>query len=658
MKMDKSTEYSAIFNMLLVILAWCSETNAMVYQEAMNVEDLDSLFSEDDCIEGTLSTTESGGPLIRSISFVDSLPTTVGKAENSDFDEKSPMSLVSELATFNNIKYQYTLKEEDGPSHKKRFLISLLLGDHEYLAEGSSIKKAQHEAARLALNSTTYEHPPKITKKDKIPKVASSPVFKLNEWARKHSGVKIMYSYIQQSRLDHKNLYHKSMYSKAENVHRVTVTVGDQRFMGEGYSTETAKQNAAENALKQLQSAEGFCMFDDGVKDLFTKLFSSDSESQSPISLVFEFAGKSKLQASFDLVSEEGPAHIKKFVYKCNVGGEFETFGEGSSKKVAKTEAAKNMVEKLKSHSAYKQVDCGGSLMKRKSKKKKSRNLIKSVAQSTQEDMDYEYSIPEEMNPISKLMQIQQQKHDMQPVFRLVEENTQDFSNRFSIEVTVGELSFVGSGPNKKTAKRKAAEGILEKLGYSTAASGKTRLVSSDFKKKEFSDSSTLKKKPLVSGLNLNSEKFAKLDDASHSRDGNANEPVELGKKGTKSKDGTRHKQDKESNTKPKTELKKLAQQLGFRYQFSDFPKFNNTGFVSLVSLTTDPPKVCYGTGATTDQSQDRASLSALENLYKNQLNTVSQMLRETNLDASAKEGFYMVDGNNIVKTIISKETK
>uniref|UniRef100_A0A1B6G3P1 DRBM domain-containing protein n=1 Tax=Cuerna arida TaxID=1464854 RepID=A0A1B6G3P1_9HEMI len=657
--MDKSTEYSAILNMLLVILALYSKTNAMVYQEAMNVEDLDSLFSEDDCIEGTLSTTENGGPLIKSISFIDSPLATLGKDnENSDFEGKSPMSLVSELATFNNIKYQYILKEEDGPSHKKRFLISLLLGDHEYLAEGSSIKRAQHEAARLALNSTTYEHPPKSTKKEKIPKVASTPVLKLNEWARKHSGVTIMYSFIQQTRLDHKNLYHKSMYSKAENVHKVTVTVGDQRFVGEGSSTEAAKQSAAENALKQLQSAEGFCMFDDGVKDLFTKLFSSDSESQSPISLVFEFAAKSNLKASFDLVSEEGPAHIKKFVYKCIVGGEFETLGEGSSKKVAKTEAAKNMVEKLKSHSAYKQVDCGGTLMKRKSKKKKSRNLIKSVAKSNQEDIEHEYSVPEEINPISRLMQIQQQKHDMQPIFRLVEENTQDLSNRFSIEVTVGELSFVGSGPNKKTAKRKAAEGILEKLGYSTV-SGKTRLVSSDFKKKEFSDSSTLKKKPLVPGLNLNSEKFSKFDDPSPSRDQNTNKPAELGnKESKKSKDKTRDKQDKVSNTKPKTELKKLAQQLGFRFQFSDFPKFNNTGFVSLVSLTTDPPKVCYGTGATTDQSQDRASLSALENLYKNQLNTVSQMLRETNLDASAKEGFYMVDGNTIVKTIVSKETK
>uniref|UniRef100_A0A1B6KRJ9 DRBM domain-containing protein n=1 Tax=Graphocephala atropunctata TaxID=36148 RepID=A0A1B6KRJ9_9HEMI len=657
MKVHTFSMYSARFYLLLLIGVMWDQSTAMIYQEAMNIEDLDSLFSEDDCIEGTLSTTENGGPLIKSISFVDFQQDTAVKEKN-DFDGKSPMSLISELATFNNIKYQYVLKEEDGPSHKKRFLISLLLGDQEYSAEGSSIKRAQHEAARLALNSTTYEHPPIIVKKNKTPKLTSTPVHKLNEWARKHSGVTVVYSFIQQSKVGN-NFYHKDMYSKAHNVHKVTVSVDDQQFTGEGYSSETAKQDAAEKALKQLQSAEGFCMFDDSVKNIFAKLFSSDSENHSPVSLVFEFAAKSELKASFDLVSEEGPAHIKKFVYKCVVGDQFETFGEGSAKKAAKTEAAKNMVEKLKSLSSYNKINCGGSLMKRKSKKKTSRNLIKSVEKLAQEEIDYDYSIPEEMNPISKLMQIQQQRHDVEPIFRLVEENSQDLSKRFSIEVTIGELSFVGFGPNKKTAKRKAAEGVLEKLGYS-AISGKHRLSSSESKKKEFSEENTiLKKKSLVPGLNLNSKKFAKLDDASPLNDGKTKEPADIDKKISKSKDDTKNKQGRKmSSIRPKTELQKLAQQLGFRFQFSDFPKLNNTGFVSLVSLTTDPPKVCYGTGATTENSQDRASLSALENLYKNQLNTISQMLREPNLDGSAKQEFYMVDGNTLIKTVLSKETK
>lgn len=32
----------------------------------------------------------------------------------------------------------------------------------------------------------------------------------------------------------------------------------------------------------------------------------------------------------------------------------------------------------------------------------------------------------------------------------------------------MGEHSFIGSGPNKKLAKRNAAEGLLQQLGYSS----------------------------------------------------------------------------------------------------------------------------------------------------------------------------------------------
>jgi double-stranded RNA-binding protein Staufen len=74
--------------------------------------------------------------------------------------EKTPMCLVNELARFNKIQHQYRLIGEQGPAHKKRFTVILKLGEEEYAAEGLSIKKAQHAAAKDAILKTAYKHPP------------------------------------------------------------------------------------------------------------------------------------------------------------------------------------------------------------------------------------------------------------------------------------------------------------------------------------------------------------------------------------------------------------------------------------------------------------------------------------------------------------------
>ena len=52
------------------------------------------------------------------------------------------------------------MTSEDGPPHKKKFTVTLKLGNEEYTAEGASIKKAQHAAAGIALKNTSYKHPP------------------------------------------------------------------------------------------------------------------------------------------------------------------------------------------------------------------------------------------------------------------------------------------------------------------------------------------------------------------------------------------------------------------------------------------------------------------------------------------------------------------
>lgn len=94
------------------------------------------------CDASTVEVTEQG---------IESLANT---------KEKTPMCLVNELARFNKVQHQYRLISEQGPAHKKKFTVILKLGDEEYAAEGLSIKKAQHAAAKDAILKTAYKHPP------------------------------------------------------------------------------------------------------------------------------------------------------------------------------------------------------------------------------------------------------------------------------------------------------------------------------------------------------------------------------------------------------------------------------------------------------------------------------------------------------------------
>lgn len=79
--------------------------------------------------------------------------------------------------------------------------------------------------------------------------------------------------------------------------------------------------------------------------------------------------------------------------------------------------------------------------------KKKPKQIIKPEAEPA-----------EELNPISRLMQIQQAKKDMEPVYLLLEQRGTPRRREFVMQVRVDGLMMQGTGPNKKLAKRRAAE--------------------------------------------------------------------------------------------------------------------------------------------------------------------------------------------------------
>merc|ERR1711937_496262 len=100
--------------------------------------------------------------------------------------------------------------------------------------------------------------------------------------------------------------------------------------------------------------------------------------------------------------------------------------------------------------------------------KKKAKNLIKNEAKDGPvAGSDGDLSI----NPISRLIQIQQAKKEKEPQYILVSERGMPRRREFVMKVIVGQNSATGSGPNKKLAKRAAAEALLQVLGYSRGPS-------------------------------------------------------------------------------------------------------------------------------------------------------------------------------------------
>ena len=86
--------------------------------------------------------------------------------------------------------------------------------------------------------------------------------------------------------------------------------------------------------------------------------------------------------------------------------------------------------------------------------KKKSRNLIKEKLEAS--------SSADEINPISQLIQIQQARKEKEPVYTVIDERGTARRREFVIEVSAGGLTASGTGPNKKVAKKIAAESKFE----------------------------------------------------------------------------------------------------------------------------------------------------------------------------------------------------
>ncbi|XP_041421417.1 staufen double-stranded RNA binding protein 2 L homeolog isoform X2 [Xenopus laevis] len=580
--------------------------------------------------------------------------------------EKTPMCLVNELARFNRIQPQYKLLDERGPAHSK-----LTLGEQTWQAESTSIKKAQHAAASLALSETTLPKPAARHTKNHMnnnPEAAElhgnaytssrhsakgsiTPTVELNGLAMRRGEPAIYRSMDpkplpnHRANYNYRGMYHQRYLCPMLKTFYVQLTVGNNEFYGEGKTRQAARHSAALKALHALRNEP--IPERSSLNGEANRGPEEDKDAnKSEISLVFEISLKRNLPLSFEVIKESGPPHMKSFVTRVMVG-EFTAEGEGNSKKLAKRRAAAAVLQELRKLPPLPVIEKPRIYIKRRPK-----NIIKASPEYGQG-----------MNPISRLAQIQQAKKEKEPEYVLLSERGIQRRREFIMQVKVGEEAATGTGPNKKTAKRNAAEAMLLQLGYKASSpvvekSGKRgetpdwdeqnsgnadqtstpkgilHLSPDVYQEMEASRNKTVPA-PAVSYLsskeiNQASSSFFSASISQSCTAAIARELLTNGTSPTAEAIGFTGKNlmCHSSTVQPSKQLEYLAGIQGFQVNYSD--RQNGNDF--LTCLTLSPVQMTFhGIGSSLEASHDQAALSALKQFSEQGLESMDGSLMAEN---------------------------
>ncbi|XP_018565164.1 double-stranded RNA-binding protein Staufen homolog [Anoplophora glabripennis] len=504
----------------------------LIYRSLASLEEIKNIFDSNVCIKGSLSTIAIKEPDTLSVKESESefYLKNNSVAEEDKYAEKNALSKLNELAQFNEIDYFFKLIKEEGTPHNKLFTISLTLGDEEFIGQGSSLKKAQQNVAVIALENSNYE-PPEIKEKEKNFD-ATTPTVLLNNLCAK-LGIAVEYflinnklfsasgivnekpkkSYLQKLNDSiYSDIHIRKDESQTKGPFKVGVEVGELFFYGTSNTIQSARHQAASNAIdyliKEIQDGNLVCLQEDSEEECRK----AKANLKSPISLVHEAAQLRNLNIEFEIIDESGPSHKKAFVTRCTLG-HLSTTGEGKSKKESKKAAAINMLERISELPTVSQEMQVQSVFKNNNKKKKNKknkilktnfdvismhvdNLISSVK---------DYGLPFQNNE-----DLQKTKSPKNAKPKHLKKSFQDgileLGNSLKFEVqfmdfTEGKRFYtimslhinpehmcLGEGSSSKLARNKAAEGglnLLQDIDFgSHFKNTKLTLVESEIKQK------------------------------------------------------------------------------------------------------------------------------------------------------------------------------
>lgn len=420
--------------------------------------------------------------------------TNVYDYANNKTREKSAMCKVAEIARFNKIRHYYDLQDESGPAHKKLFTVKLVLTEDEtYEGSGPSIKRAQQASAEEAVKHTKLPIPSDRNSRKKSNDISKPHRVLQNVCRTLHYSVPTYISCNPPVYPDPQcvtphhillpptamNLYHQPMpYIPMElprpqgpKLQAVIVNIdGKSIATGLGESYPVAKQDAAIKALAILTPLIREQQNIVSDENMSTEDAVPVHKQKSVISDIHERAHQLKLSVVFEILKEEGPPHDRQYVVRCAfVTGakevQAEAVGKGKKKKFAQQEACTQL---LKTVEHLKPLPNPVTLAATVCKTQKKLAAInkepkrKTIVKDKKMDPLYGHQI----NPVSRLIQVTQAKSREHPTFELVGEHGASKYKEFVMRVQYGDEIREGKGPNKRLAKRAAAEAMLETIGF------------------------------------------------------------------------------------------------------------------------------------------------------------------------------------------------
>ncbi|CAG2110460.1 unnamed protein product [Medioppia subpectinata] len=455
----------------------------------------------------------------------------IGSNTECAVEDKSPMCQINEICRYNNIKQEYLLIEELGPPHDKTFTGSSeeyrgsgpSIKKAQRSAATSALLRTQlkHPTPRAVKNGDKNVWPltPTVELNVLAMKLGQNAVYEVYEPPPQQTPT---YSFgaIGSAPITATNAYdfrgmHYQRYRVPRGLYSATLTIGAKQFTGKGRTAQAARHSAADEALKVLrettlpshQLTSVSLNESEGTSADTSAHTLADNSIKSPISVVHEMALHRNLMVRFEVIDESGPSHLPVFVTQCTVG-EIVTKGEGNCKRVSKTCSALRMIEELRklvpisppipqtSHpldpntetqhndnkTTFTANNGNRSDARKNNNNEKSEELsVECVSSDGLGNGNEENEGNDGCNgihPINRLIQLQQARKEKEPQFTLLSERCLDRRRReFTIECVVNVskgsnapqmVSAVGLGPNKKLAKKNAAEAILQVLGYSS----------------------------------------------------------------------------------------------------------------------------------------------------------------------------------------------
>ena len=210
-------------------------------------------------------------------------------------------------------------------------------------------------------------------------------------------------------------------------------------------------------------------------------------KSKSVVSQIHECALRLRMNVEFEVLTETGEPHNRIYTLQCRLispstvaGGrakEFLAEGQGPSKKAAKQAACQKLLEQIRRLLDNDPIQLASQIARGScaAQRRGANGLGQGIGGGAKEfakrktiikdkKMDPEYG--HHINPISRLIQVMQVRQEREPAFQLLAEQGQHRHREFVCSVQCMGLEEHGTGPNKKLAKRAAAEAMLARIGY------------------------------------------------------------------------------------------------------------------------------------------------------------------------------------------------